>query len=155
MNELLGLIDAMEALILDGGKVPFSEKVMVEEKRLLQVIDKMRLVIKSDGDIVKNTVDVSRQPGMDMPELEPTLAEDDTFNAELREPDVSQQRIDEAIERSKEIKKGANDYADYVMSNLQLLVTKVQSNVVKMEKTLTQSREMIEKIKEDDEKESL
>ena len=48
MSEVLGLIDALEASVLEGKKIPLTEKVVVSEVSLLEIIDKIRLVIKSD-----------------------------------------------------------------------------------------------------------
>ena len=42
------------------------------------------------------------------------------------------------------LKKDANDYADGVLSRLQLSVTKLQQNVIKMEKNITEGRKLIQ-----------
>ena len=125
MDEIFGLIDALEAVVLEGKKVPFSDKIMVEEHRLLQMIDKMRLVIKSNGSIIKRSIDLTKKEEA-KPKVEPQKT--DQVTAELE---------------AEKIKKGAQEYADYVMANIQLMITKMQTNLVKAEKIITDSRSMI------------
>jgi hypothetical protein len=56
MDELLGLLDTLEASILDGKKVPFSDKVVINERLVLTILDRMRLAIKSDGGSVRSAL---------------------------------------------------------------------------------------------------
>ena len=43
--EILGLLDTLESMILDGTKIPLTKKILINEDKILAVIDKMRLVI--------------------------------------------------------------------------------------------------------------
>lgn len=127
MDEIFGLIDSLEAVILEGKKVPFSDKIMVEEHRVLQMIDKMRLVIKSNGSIIKRSIDLTKKE-------EPV---------KVHVPPTATQQAASELEAEK-IKQGAHEYADYVMANIQLMITKMQTNLVKAEKVITESRSMID-----------
>jgi hypothetical protein len=145
MNEVLGLIDSIEATILESSKVPMTGKVMIEEKKILQLIDKLRLVIKGSDDVIRKAVDVS-------------------FNIEKSDPINNTQShlgntqgvgqasprniIEEAKNEAEKIKKDAADYADYILANLQLMITKVQKNVINVEKNIDTSRDMLERHKE-------
>ncbi len=144
MDEIFGLIDSLEATILEGKKLPFSDKVILEEHKILQLVDKIRLIIKSNGTIVKRSVDLTKR------------SEPDTIPQEVIPPKVvipqtptaraqSDKYLQDAKEESEKIKAGAHEYADYVMANLQLLVTKMQTNLVKAEKTITDSRALLER----------
>ena len=42
MSKLLGLLDVLESKILEGKKVPLTEKVMVDEDEVMSIIDKIR-----------------------------------------------------------------------------------------------------------------
>ena len=42
------------------------------------------------------------------------------------------------------MKQDANEYADGILSRLQLLVTKLQKNVIKIESNITEGRKLIE-----------
>ena len=61
MNEVLGLLDSLEATILEGKKIPLTDKVMLEEPVLLNLIDKIRLVLKSDDNIAKKSINSTKE----------------------------------------------------------------------------------------------
>jgi len=132
MSKLLGLIEVLESKILDSKKIPLSTKVIIEEQEVLDIFDKMREVIKSE-EIINNTIEVK----------EKTQA-----NTENTQTSAQQQQSNEYIEKElKKIKKlrhGAEDYAQYILSNLQLTVTKMQNNLLKLEKNIESGRNMIE-----------
>ena len=46
MSKLLGLLDALESVILEGPKVPLSNKLLVSEERVSEIIEKIRITIK-------------------------------------------------------------------------------------------------------------
>ncbi|MSR88856.1 MAG: hypothetical protein EXS67_04295 [Candidatus Margulisbacteria bacterium] len=144
MDEIFGLIDSLEATILEGKKLPFSDKVILEEHKILELVDKIRLIIKTNGSIVKRSVDLTKR------------SESESIAQEMIEPKVvipqtptaraqSDKDLQEAKQEAEKIKAGAHEYADYVMANLQLLVTKMQTNLVKAEKTITDSRALLER----------
>jgi len=137
MNELLGMLDALEAIILDAKKVPLTEKVIVEEARVIDVIDKIRSFVKSKGDVIKEKVEY------------------DTINEETQiEKPLSNQvdasEVEKELEKATKIKKGAQDYATFILSNLQLTVTKMQNNLIKLEKNIESGRDMIDKKNNED-----
>ena len=132
MNELLGMLDALEAIILDAKKVPLTEKVVVEEARMIDVIDKIRSFVKSKGDVIKEKVEYD------------TLNEEIQIeNAESKQVDASE--VERELAKATKIKKGAQDYATFILSNLQLTVTKMQNNLIKLEKNIESGRDMIDK----------
>ena len=49
--ELLGIVDSLEATILEASKIPFSDNIIIDEKSLLSLIDKIRIAMKSQGNI--------------------------------------------------------------------------------------------------------
>ncbi len=137
MNELLGMLDALEAIILDAKKVPLTEKVVVEEARMIDVIDKIRSFVKSKGDVIKEKVEYD------------TLNEEIQIeNAESKQVDASE--VEKELAKATKIKKGAQDYATFILSNLQLTVTKMQNNLIKLEKNIESGRDMIDKKNNED-----
>ena len=128
MSELLGLLDALEAVILDSKKVPLTDNVVVNEQKLIDIIDKARTVIKTKGDILKEKYQASHEPVIN------------SQSSKLTKSD-----IDLEMEKIKKIKQGAQDYASFVLSNLQLTVTKMQNNLIKLEKNIESGRDIIEK----------
>ncbi len=49
----------------------------------------------------------------------------------------------QAIQKANKIKDGANDYADYVLANLQLTLTKMQKNLIHLEKNIDSGRQIL------------
>ncbi|MBI60758.1 hypothetical protein CL657_06050 [bacterium] len=127
MSKLLGLLDALESEIVDGKKVPLTEKVMVEEQDVMAIIDKMRAVIQSD-DVIKQNIQVNTTSELSSAPNQATLKEQTSND----------------LEKAKKIKEGAQEYAQYILSNLQLIVTKMQNNLVKLEKNIEGGRKIID-----------
>ena len=127
MSKLLGLLDALESEIVDGKKVPLTEKVMVEEQDVMAIIDKMRAVIQSD-DIIKQNIQVNTTSELSSTPDQATIKEQTSND----------------LEKAKKIKEGAQEYAQYILSNLQLIVTKMQNNLVKLEKNIEGGRKIID-----------
>lgn len=129
MSEVLGLLDALEAVILDSKKVPLTDNVIVNEQKLIDIIDKLRTVVKTKGDVLKEKYQIHEQT-----QVEPVQKEDVTLSD-----------IDKEMQKAKKIKQGAQEYAAFVLSNLQLTVTKMQNNLIKLEKNIESGRDIIEK----------
>jgi len=132
MNQILGIIDTLEALILEGRRIPLSEKVILNEKQLLTLIDKIRVLVKSEGKAAREAVD--KTPSV-MPKMKKT-------SEHAKEPDINVAK--EASKKAQIIKEGAHEYADQILANLQLTVTKLQKNLVKLENNIQHGRSMIE-----------
>jgi hypothetical protein len=130
MSELLGLLDALEAVILDSKKIPLTDNIVINEYKLIDIIDKARLVIKTKGDILKEKYQLRQESS---PEVN------------LQSSKVTKSDIDLEMEKIKKIKQGAQEYASFVLSNLQLTVTKMQNNLIKLEKNIESGRDIIEK----------
>ena len=68
----------------------------------------------------------------------------------LKQPEKeTQTRYNEAEKKAQEIKNGANEYADYILANIQLMVTKMQKNMIGIEKNLVNGRALIEESKQE------
>jgi len=117
MNNILGLIDGLESAILDSKKIPFTDKFIIEEKIILQLIDKLRLAAK-DTTIIMQAIDI---------EAKETTSKQTTYT----ETDLQQ------------LKKEAESYAKDVLGHLQLTVTKLQQKLGHLEKTLENGRERL------------
>ena len=141
MNKILGLLDALESNILNSKKVPLSNKVIIDENEIVEIIDKIRLVLKSDLELIKQSSQSTEK------------CNDTNNNLELSEKrnqnDIAhKQIIEKELEKIKKLKNGADDYAQYVLSNLQLTVTKMQNNLLKLEKNIESGKQVISEKKE-------
>jgi len=139
MDELLGLIDSLEATILDSKKIPMTDKCILEEQQILQLVDKIRMTLKSGESLARQSVDLSQ--------------EDDSVNNEsidkVKDEDADAVLRD-SLREADEIKQGAQEYAEYILANLHLMVTKMQKNLIKVEKNLESGRDLLDQKKEKD-----
>jgi len=144
LNDILGLLDSLESIILEGKKVPFSEKVLLDEKALLQIIDKIRLSMSGNGNVARNAVDISKDIGAKQLSFDSELqkSNDETL-PKTDDMEVAKQYVDK-------IKEGANDYADYILAHLQLLLTKMQKDMIKLEKNIESGRSFLEERQDED-----
>ena len=134
MSELLGLIDALESYILESSKIPMTDKVVLTEAQLLQFIDKIRISVKN-GDTARLAVDVQLSSEEQAKERIKAAFEGhvkNKFDSEIQ-----------AMQKANKIKDGANDYADYVLANLQLTLTKMQKNLIHLEKNIDSGRQIL------------
>ncbi len=127
MSKILGLLDVLESNVLEGKKVPLTEKVMVDEKEIINIIDKIRSVVQSE-DVIQHNIQVKPV---------------DEFKA-MQQQEKADIQTNSEIEKAKKIKEGAQEYAQYILSNLQLIVTKMQNNLVKLEKNIEGGRKVID-----------
>lgn len=144
MNEILGIIDAIEALVMEGKKVPFSDKVIISESQLLILIDKLRIVAKTDPDAIRKAIEIHNQP---TPVVHETIAQS------KETPQNNGSDVVRAHTEAMRIREDAVRYADNVLAHLQLLVTKMQKNIIKLEQNLESGRTMMDRITDTDTKE--
>jgi len=115
--EILGLLDTLESIVLDSSKIPFTKKFMVDEEKILSIIDKMRLVIQGGGDFAKSAI--ARSKG--------EVAGDETAEAERRPQAESKavEVLEQSYQMAKEVREGADKYADEVLANLEATSTRI------------------------------
>ena len=130
MHEVLGLVDAIEAMVLEAKKIPMTNKVILEEDDVIKITDKIRQVIKGYRDMPRQTVSAEASHNLKN-EADPT----------------SESVIKQASEEAKEMIEGADQYADTLFANLQLMISKLQGQISRVEKTIESSRELIEQKK--------
>jgi len=113
--KILGLLDTLESLILDGFKIPLTKKTIVNEEQILSIIDKIRLVVQGGEDFGKHSVT----------ESEVQVSKTEESKESVKATDVLQQ----AYQLAKEIREGADKYADEMLSNLELTTTRILRTV--------------------------
>ena len=134
--EILGLLDHLESIVLDSAKIPFSKKIMVDEDKLLTVIDKIRMVLQGGNDYARTKISKTDEPvAAGRGEMTIEAAE-----AERRQPNESKaaEVMEQAYKIAKEIREGADKYADEVLANLEATSTRVL-------RTVKAGRERLEK----------
>ncbi len=130
--ELLGLIDAIEATIMDCPRMPFSDKIMIQEKKMLEMLAKLRIVAQTGGEAAQRAVkgEQVQRPGQRQPLRKPSL------NATVQEP-ISDTGVKKTVEsilvdaknKAEDMIKGADEYAKDVLTQLLIVTTKIQRTI--------------------------
>lgn len=136
--ELLGIVDSLEATILEASKIPFSDNIIIDEKSLLSLIDKIRIAMKSQGNIVRNEIEIDAYSNPPASPLAPSRS-DLVSNRSLQDKQMEYDLI----------KSEARAYADDVLAGLHSMVSKMQYSLTRLDASLQQSRESIDDLDEE------
>ena len=123
MDKLKGIIFLLESLFKSSKKQMLSNKLLVDP-------DKAYSIIKKLNDAVS--------------EIE---HQNESMSDHFYQAANVQMTDTELLDTKKEmlrLKQDANEYADGILSRLQLLATKLQKNVIKIEKNIAEGRKLIE-----------
>ncbi len=126
--ELFNVLSELEELIEDSFKVPLSHKILIDEERILDFLDRIRAVMPEE----------IRQARWVLQERDTILAESKEeaqaivekskiqISKQTEESEVvrqAQEMAEQIIRRSealsREIKEGAHGYADDILANLE------------------------------------
>jgi hypothetical protein len=130
MDNIKGIIFLLESLLKESKKAMFSNNISVDANKVNQLVEKLKEAI--------NTHEATQKTG----QVQQYAVEHAT-----QQSGQTQENNIEVIDAQKvafKMKKDADDYADGILSRLQLLVTKMQTNVIKMEKNISEGRRLIE-----------
>ena len=123
MDKIKGIVFLLESLIKSSKKQFLSKQILIDPVEMQGLLDKLTAAI-DDYELIQN------QPPIPSPQPE------DLNNDQSAVVDIQKEMI--------RLKKDANDYADGVLSRLQLAVTKLQQNVIKMETNISEGRKLIQ-----------
>jgi vacuolar-type H+-ATPase subunit H len=131
--DVLVLIDKLDDIIHNARSVPLTDSVMIDREEIYDILDQMRSTIpeeiKQARWIVKERQEMLAEAKQEAERLVSDAQEradrlaSETEGVRLAERN-SQQIQDEAREREREIRLGAEDYADEVLGNLELNLDK-------------------------------
>jgi hypothetical protein len=137
--EILGLLDALESMILESYKIPVIGKTVVDEAELLAVIDKIRLAAQSPEGFIKGKLDTDQKPPVrqeEQKEVKQTVAElTDTLSKDRPDQTIKEieakasEVIQQAYQVAKEIRSGADKYADEVLANLEATSSRIMRTI--------------------------
>jgi hypothetical protein len=126
MRELMGILDAIEAMVQTGSRVPLTDKILIDEFRLTQYLNKMRSAI-AQGEKIREQVQVGPTSSTPYPE------------------EAAQNDVIAASQKAAQIRHGANEYADQVLSNLQMMVARLQRDLAAVDQNIQNGREFLDK----------
>jgi hypothetical protein len=148
--EILGLLDTLESVVLDGTKIPLTKKVMINEEKVLGIIDKMRLVAQGGGGFAKDAIVGASLPGgassvagrqgkKDEIRIvvedergakdEGRRTKDEILEGRSVDEAKAVEILQQAYQMAKEIREGADKYADEVLANLEATSTRILRTV--------------------------
>ena len=123
MDNLKGIIFLLESALNSSKKQLMSNKIVVDPNEIFPLIEKLKEAIVQQ----ENHLDSSNDNQVNS-------------NNDLLQND----EIVDAQKAVFKIRKEADNYADGVLARLQLLVTKLQKNMIKVEKSISEGRKLIE-----------
>ena len=136
--EIMGLIDRLEDIIANGRKVPLTTSVMLSEANLYEVIDELRAALpdelKQARWIVKERQEMIEEADKESNRIiEEARARAEMIVAEREVVKLAERKASDMIEsaqaREREIRLGAEDYADEMLANLEVNLGKLLTAV--------------------------
>ena len=126
MDNIKGIIFSLEALFKSAKKKMFSDHIMVDSRQLFMLLDKLK-------DAVEEC------------ELNQSQQMEGAFDHyQTDETSSDKEVVIDAQKLAFKMKQESNEYADNILSRLQLVVTKLQKNIIKIESNITEGRKLIE-----------
>lgn len=131
--EILGLIDAIEATVLDSPRLPFSDKIVIKEKKILEMLAKLRMVAQTGGEAAQRAV-----KGQGLPRIKPqahkrVVPEDIISAPKGTVSQATQQSLENMLAaaraKAETMKQGADEYAEEVLNDLLIVTTKIQRTI--------------------------
>ena len=135
--EIDDLIDEIEDVLAEGRRIPFSNRLMVDEERLLDIIDRMRVAIPEETKQARRIVQEQERLLSEARErVQQALSEQGLLVAVEEE---QQRLLDQAEQDAAAIRAGADEYARNVLEELEDRLNKVLGSVRNGLGTLDQS----------------
>lgn len=125
--ELDDLIDELEDVLAEGRRVPFSGRLMVDEDKILDIIDRMRVAVPDEIKQARRVIaDQERLLSEAQTKVQQALEEQGLLAA----VETERARLIEQAERdATNIRAGADDYAAQVLGELEQRLQKLTMSV--------------------------
>ena len=125
--ELDDLIDELEDVLAEGRRVPFSGRLLIDEDKMLDVIDRMRVAVPDEIKQARRVLgDQERLLGEAQAKVQQALEEQGLLAA----VETERARLMEQAERDAvSIRAGADEYAAQVLGELEQRLQKLTSSV--------------------------
>lgn len=125
--ELDQLIDEIEDILAQGRRVPFSGRLLIDEEKLLDIIDRMRVAVPEELKQARRVIaEQERLIGEAQARVQAALSEQGLMDAIEAE---RMRLLDQAEREAIGIRNGADDYARQVLEDLQIRLSKLQASV--------------------------
>lgn len=136
--ELFNIINEMEELIESSPKVPMTRRVLVDEDRLLDYLDRIRTSLPEElrqakwviQEREKVITDSKREALRIMEDAEKQLERKaDESEVTRKAQEMAAQIQAQAEEVAQQIKEGARDYADEILADLESRLDKIMQQI--------------------------
>lgn len=136
--DLLSALNELEELIETSGKIPLTRKVVINEDRLLDLLDRIRTTIPEEIKQAKWIIQEREKVMNDSQKEAMRLLEDaqkqvekqaDESEVARKAKDIADEIVARAEDKAKELRDGALGYADDVLTNLMESLNKLSSQV--------------------------
>jgi cell division septum initiation protein DivIVA len=125
--ELDDLIDELEDALAEGRRVPFSGRLLVDEERMLDIIDRMRVAIPEEQKRARRIVqEQERLIAEAQARVQQVLEERGLLEAVEGERD---RLLQLAEQEAAQVRAGADAYARQVLEDLDERLLKLTTNV--------------------------
>ena len=131
--DVLVLIDKLDALVRNAKQVPLTDQVRVDKEEIYDILDQMRATIpeeiKQARWIVKERQEMLAEAKREAERIVKEAREQQARLVDQEEISRQAERaaeeiVEEAREREREIRLGAEDYADDILSTLEVNLQK-------------------------------
>jgi cell division septum initiation protein DivIVA len=131
------LLDEMEDALAEGRRVPFSGRLLVDEERLLDVIDRMRVAVPEE---LKQARRVIQEQDRLISEAQARVQQALSERGLLDAVEAERQRLLEQAEmEAAQVRAGADEYARQVLEELDERLVQMITNVRNGLTTLSQA----------------
>jgi cell division septum initiation protein DivIVA len=136
--DLLSALNELEELIETSGKIPLTRKVLVNEDRMLDLLDRIRTTIPEEIRQAKWIIQEREKVMNDSQKEALRLLEDaqkqvdkqaDESEIARKAKDIADEIVDRAEDKARELRDGARSYADDVLTNLMDSLDKLSSQI--------------------------
>ncbi|HET9224710.1 MAG TPA: hypothetical protein VFO07_19510 [Roseiflexaceae bacterium] len=135
--ELDDLIDELEDALAEGRRVPFSGRLMVDEERILDIIDRMRVAVPEELKQARRVIgEQERLLSEARAQVQQAMEEQGLLAAVEAE---RTRLLDEAARDAQGIRAGADDYARQVLEELEQRLARLSASVQNGLKELRQA----------------
>jgi cell division septum initiation protein DivIVA len=126
--DILNLLERIEDIIEEASKFPLSNKVMIDKEEILEVINEIRLKLPDEINraswVAKERQRILNEAQSEADELIEKVKEQQKFLIEENEitkqaQKYADQLVKEAERKANEMKMGAYNYSDEILSKLQ------------------------------------
>lgn len=136
--ELFNILNELEELIEESPKVPMTKRVMVDESRILDYLDRIRTSLPEEVRQAKWLVKERDKVLSESKKEAQRMLEDVTREIELRAEDheivkkaerVAQETVKKAEEVASQIRQGAREYADEILQSMEEKLGKILNEI--------------------------